>query len=461
MKSIKRIFLITVDCLRADSVGCIGGGSLTPNIDKLAKDSIVFTRAFANGPGTNQSFPAILTSTYFLMHGGMRLLPQYTTLAEVLSKHGFKTVAFHSNPFLSRSLGWNRGFKEFYDFMDVLKTPSAAVARSSSSVRLVKFLNETMKMLNNNIIQSLLKRFYYLGSNFEIPYVEGSELNRYVTKWIGKNKKEKIFLWMHYMDPHRPYVPPYPYLSDFATRKEAFIFDVKMDTKIGQGDVSEEELKKLRKLYDGEVRYVDNCIGMFIEFLKSQEMLENSLLILNADHGEAFMEHDKLTHAYDIVYNEVIHIPLLVYGLTGHSEVVKDYVQLLDIPPTVLDMAGIRKPSNFLGKSLKSTLEKNQKSDLIFSESAKPELINLRYDTSKKVISCIAHKWKLIINELLGTMELYNLEEDFYEEKNLIVTKKGKCTDLTSLIQQHLSYVRFHRMKMKFKDSEKKKFKND
>jgi arylsulfatase A-like enzyme len=82
VKSIKRIFLITVDCLRADHVGCIGGRGLTPYIDELARKSVVFTRAFSNGPGTNQSFPAILTSTYFFMHDGMRLLPYYTTLAE-------------------------------------------------------------------------------------------------------------------------------------------------------------------------------------------------------------------------------------------------------------------------------------------------------------------------------------------------------------------------------------------
>ena len=124
MSSIKRVFLITIDCLRADHVGCIGGGNLTPNIDRFAKKSTVFTKAFANGPGTNQSFPAILTSTYFLMHGGMRLLPQYTTLAEVLNSHGFKTVSYHSNPFLSSPLGWSRGFDEFYDFVDILKSPS-------------------------------------------------------------------------------------------------------------------------------------------------------------------------------------------------------------------------------------------------------------------------------------------------------------------------------------------------
>ena len=104
MSQYERIILLTVDCLRADVVGCIGGGQLTPHIDHLAKRSTVFQRAFANGPGTNQSFPAILSSTYFLMNDGMRLAPSTQTLAEVLQAHGFRTAAFHSNPFLSKQL---------------------------------------------------------------------------------------------------------------------------------------------------------------------------------------------------------------------------------------------------------------------------------------------------------------------------------------------------------------------
>ena len=101
--------MVTIDCLRADHVGCINGINLTPSIDKLAEESMVFTRAFAYGPGTNQSFPAILTSTYFLMHGGLHLSSWCATLPEILVKHVFRTVAFHSNPFLSRVFGWNRG----------------------------------------------------------------------------------------------------------------------------------------------------------------------------------------------------------------------------------------------------------------------------------------------------------------------------------------------------------------
>lgn len=455
----KYVFLITVDCLRADALSCIAEGRLTPNIDRLAEDSVLFTRAFANGPGTNQSFPAILTSTYFLMHGGMRLLPQYTTLAEVFNSHGFRTVAFHSNPFLSKGLGWSRGFSEFFDFMDILKNPSAAVTRSNYLARIIKAIDRVTGILSNKRLQSILRTVYYGQSGFEIPYVEGRALNKHVIEWVNQNKERRFFLWMHYMDPHRPYIPPSNYLSDFATRKEAFMFDASIDPKIGQGNVSRGELNKLRRLYEGEVRYVNDCIGSFVEFLEITGLLEDSLLILMGDHGEAFVEHDKLTHAYDIVYNEVIHVPLLIYGLADCSRILDEYVQLLDIPPTILDAIGIGKPNDFLGESFIPALEGNREPRCIFSESAKPDLINLRYDTRKKVISCIAGGWKLIVNELLGTTELYNLTEDFHEKKNLIAIREDIRKELMFSIQKHLSKVKSNRRTMKLKSRERKRIK--
>ena len=434
----RNVILITVDCLRADRVGSIAGGALTPSIDKLARDSVVFRRAFANGPGTNQSFPAILTSTYFLMHGGMRLVQSCGTLAEVLFNNGFKTVAFHSNPFLSGSLGWSRGFNEFHDFLDVLKSPSAAVTRLSFTAKLARFLNRATRVLSSKRIQSFLRRVYYEWSELEIPYVEGNQLNKYVIDWISSNKETPFFLWMHYMDPHRPYVPP-PYYSDYpCSRKEAFDFDLSVDPHLARGEVSEDELRRLKTLYAGEARYVDDCIGKLVEFLEAKGVMEDAILVLSADHGEAFGEHKKFAHAYDMLYNEVLHVPLIMHGLPGcSSEVVGDYVQLLDLAPTILEALGIRKPDSFIGHSIMEVIQENR-SRPIFSESAKPDLIDVRYDTSKKVVSCISGRWKLIVNELWGTTELFNLEEDFLEKDNAIEDEREICAELGSLIENHL-----------------------
>jgi len=433
----KNVILITVDCLRADFLGCIGGTNLTPNVDELASRSVLFSKAFANGPGTNQSFPAILTSTYFLMHDGFRLSPHYPTLAEILRRNRFKTVAFHSNPFLSKTFGWDRGFDEFYDFMDAIKSPSSFITRQQGSnlkSKVARFLATNLGASRNARIQHLLKKFYYSLSEFEIPYLEGKELNRQVFSWIEKHLDKSFFLWMHYMDPHYPYIPPEPYLEDFSSRKEAFDFNISAD----YNNPSREEIEIFRDLYKGEVRYIDTCIGELVEFLINREILEDSLVFFMADHGHAFMEHNKFGHNPEILYNEVLHVPLLIYGL-GSSVENKFPVQLLDVSPTILDSLDIKKPPTFLGDNLLLMVKEDKDSYPIFSESAKPDLINLMYDRSNKVVSCIRGKWKLIINELLDKKELYNLGNDFDEKNNIIKNEEQISKDLTQLIKKHLS----------------------
>ncbi len=437
MSQPKYIFLVTVDCLRADFVSCINSENrLTPNIDAFSKESVLFTKAFANGPGTNQSFPAILTSTYFLMHGGMRLLPQFTSLAEVLGKNGFRSVAFHSNPFLSKSLGWGRGFEEFHDFMDVLQSPSAFATRQKnrgSLNKLVSLLSTVLRANRSTTVQRLLKKIYYMSSGLAIPYLEGEELNRHVFRWIEKNKSDKFFLWMHFMDPHYPYIPPERYLSDFSSRQEAFAFNLAIDYE----KPSEDETPVLKRLYRGEVEYVDVCIGDFLRYLEDRGLLDSSLILLMADHGHAFMEHGKFGHAYDILYNEVLHVPLILYGLQ-HIKNVDAPVQLLDVPPTLTDILDVRTPPSFRGESLIPVIGGSESKKPLISESAMPDLLNLRYDISKKAISCIVGKWKLIINEMLNSIGLYDIKEDFKEKTNVAAAKKNKVAELKRLIQKHL-----------------------
>ena len=439
-KKPKYVFLITIDALRADYVGCIGGGNLTPNIDKIAKESLLYTRAFANGPGTNQSFPAIMTSTYFLMNNGFRLSSNYKTLAEIMNKSGFKTVAFHSNPFLSKIFGWDRGFDEFYDFMEDLKSPSAFVTRQQKNGfgnRVFRFLTKYIGGSNNLTIRQFLKKIYYKYYDFKMPYFEGKELNKKVFCWIEKNLNKSFFLWMHYMDPHHPYIPPINYCEQFSSRKEEFTYN----TSVDYNNISFNEMSVLKSLYEGEVRYVDFCIGKLIGFIEEKDLIDDSMIIITADHGESLMEHKKLGHKPDVLYNEVLHVPLLIYGMDFFCKI-NNPVQLLDISPTILDFLCIKKPVTFLGKSLLLSSKNHNLHRPIFSESAKPDLINLKYDKNVKAVSCIKEDWKLIINDLLNTKELYDMKNDFKEKHNVTEKECGKSEKLTKMINKHLLMIK-------------------
>jgi arylsulfatase A-like enzyme len=178
--------------------------------------------------------------------------------------------------------------------------------------------------------------------------------------------------------------------------------------------------------------------------------MEDSLLVLTGDHGHGFMEHGRFGHAYDILYNEVLHVPLIIHGLGSDNKKIDSFVQLLDIPATITDALGIRKPLSFIGESLLPVIkgEKTLRKP-IFSESAKPDQINLKYDMSKKVISCIKDGWKLILNELNGTTELYHIKEDFKEQKNMIKEEKEIFEKLKELIKYHLFREKILRLKQR------------
>lgn len=246
------------------------------------------------------------------------------------------------------------------------------------------------------------------------------------------------------MDPHYPYIPPEEYLSVFSSRKEAFDYNLSANYTLP----SKKEVEVFRKLYEGEVRYTDRCIGEFLQYLENRKLMEDSLILITGDHGHAFMEHGRFGHAYDILYNEVIHIPLIMFGLNDVGKI-DAKVGLLDVPSTILDLMRIRKPKTFMGRTLLSIIDEGGERP-IFSESAKPDLINVKYNLDEKVTSCILGSHKIILNDMKNSLEMYNIDRDFGEKRNIIDYEKEIASQLKNLIQQHVIKQKIFKMKLRF-----------
>ena len=356
------------------------------------------------------------------------------SLAEVLARNGYYTVGFHSNPFLSSRFGWDRGFVEFYDFLEKVGGPAAFAVRAGGVKRFAIRVLGKLLHGGSRKVWAWLSRFYYRFKGVEFPYVEACELNRYVMSWLRRYDRGKpLFLWVHYMDVHNPFAPPEDWLEGFDSRIDAFLFNYRVDPEKPSSD----DVEKLKKLYEGEVRYVAYSLSELLSFIEDRGLLEDSIVIITADHGEAFMEHGKLGHAYDILYNEVLHVPLLIYGL-DESKRVDDYVQLMDLAPTILDVLGIRRPRTFMGRSFYPLIRGEEVEERpIFSESAVPDLINLRYDTSRYIVSVVYEGWKLIydlIHSGKPKLELYNLRKDFGERVNLVEDEPEIVGDFLDLL---------------------------
>jgi arylsulfatase A-like enzyme len=430
------LILITIDCLRADHLSCLGyPKKTTPNLDYLASKGVLFSQTISVGHRTSISFIAILTSTYPLMYGGqLRITDSRTTLAQVLKEHGYHTATFPSNPWLSSYFGYHRGFDTF----------DSSFSTIGSEGRLRK-----PKALVKRIIGSKGKLYdlvYQLYASIPV-YPLASDLNRKAVRWLPDNPSN-FFLWLHYMDVHEPYY--HPSLKKFSLLERYHLSKLSYKAIRNPGSLSPEEVNKYIDLYDAQIRYVDEMVGSLLHTLKPNDMSDNTFVVITADHGQQLMEHGYCSHGGFHLYDEVVHVPLIIIGPGLPGQVISQQVSLLDLAPTILDMLGIEKPEAFLGNSLLPLITGNkvQPGDLpAISETDStvdpahlpPWEAITQLDTHKRVISLRTGKWKYIYNE--GRQdELYHLENDPKETQNMIDAQPDIATELRAKIMAHIEF---------------------
>jgi len=365
------IVLITIDTLRADHLSCYGyERNTSPNIDKIAEKGIIFKNAIAPSSWTAPSMVSLFTSVYPINHGVVHGIgfkndkgkqeifsDELTTLTEILKSHGYTTFGVASNLHLSEKFGFARGFDQF-KCLSFLPAPS---------------VNQTIYSWENDI-----------------------------------KKSDKFFLWVHYIDPHDPYSSRSPWIKDYAPKASAKSLNLakkrmpELTKLINKFKKRPLLLSTLIALYDSEINYVDHYIG---ELIQKYELDKNTLIIITSDHGEEFLEHSRLGHGHNL-YQETIHIPLIVkMPHSSKKKVVKEYVNLLDIMPTILHILNITSPEYTLGKSvlkkkgllswLKQTLLRNDLAKYNFAEVENPILKTIMTPEWKYIYN---YQHKIIIN---------------------------------------------------------------
>lgn len=277
----RNIILITIDCLRADHVSCMNSDSpvRTHTFDQIGHRGVIFTRSFSVSSWTHPAFIALHTSTFPTCSPNFFMLPPVPTLAEVLRENGYSTAAFISNPWLTRVHGYDRGFTEFYDTV-FWKGELASLGR-----------------------EGFLPR----------QHTKGQIINRYAIDWIKTKAKEPFFVWLHYMDLHTP-------------------VRTVVERAISKVDSSYAE----RKIYKRLVRIVDTLVRDFMSGL-GQDQLEDSYLVVAADHGQSLGEDGFYGHGRRLS-DELIRIPLILSGPSLTPRVSASHVSLIDLAPTLLKL---------------------------------------------------------------------------------------------------------------------------
>ena len=431
------LILLTIDCLRADHLGCLGySKKITPNLDYLAGSGVLFSQAISAASWTLPSFTCLFSSSYPSMHGEQPgIANSRVTIAQVLQRYGYRTAAFHSNPFLSSFFGFGKGFDTFDDSM-----------HKNSYESLLRKPRELLKSIVGTKARWLYKFLAYLYGLVVTPSPKADKLNNKAARWLRDNRND-FFLWMHYMDAHEPYWQCKGILSPFRVCQ---IHNFNLNRKAEknkykgseQGSLSPKEINRLIKLYDENISHVDKMIGSFLRMLDRNNMLSETIVIVTADHGQQFMEHGYYGHRY-FLYEELIRVPLIIAGPMLESQVINQQVTLLDLAPTVLDLLGIDKPSSFSGTSLLPLMRGNSTSskgtDVISVTSVNDIAIQKRrwLNANDKQMSIRTGKWKYIYVE--GKQdELYCLEGDPKELQNLIDVEPQIASELRTKIMNHI-----------------------
>ncbi|MGH9501507.1 MAG: sulfatase-like hydrolase/transferase [Terriglobales bacterium] len=288
------IILITLDTTRADRMDFLGSKrKLTPNLDAMAQQGVVFTRAYSHVPLTTASHATILTGTYpqfnHVNDFGVPLSAKLPYLPDLLHQHGYQTGAFVGSLILDPLDGTAPGFDRGFDVYDA---------------------GFHLRRHGADRYQTVERR--------------GEVVVEHALGWLSQIPNKPFFLWIHLYDAHDPYDPPAPYKQRFAAQP-----------------------------YDGEIAYADACVGKLLDALRKRGLYDETMIAVMADHGESLGAHGENTHGV-FLYDETLHVPLLIKlplnPWAGRR--VETRAGLVDVAPTILAVAGLTPPPEMQGRSL-------------------------------------------------------------------------------------------------------------
>lgn len=428
------VILITLDTIRTDHISCYGYyRQTTPNLDKFAQESLLFKNAFSTGSWTLPAHASIFTGLYPSKHGahgkmsaqqydlGTKLNDQFTTLAEVLQKEGYRTAGVIGGPYCSSNFGLAQGYDYYNENLINIKPDLA-------HFRLYKIIGKFIPL------KDMAFRFGYSGARI------AAQMNTIALGWLNRNYTQPFFLFINYFDPHGPFAAPPPYDLLYEGKNEEIIATPEKRGEInycvrewaftqsvlsGEMVLSEKKKAHLISQYDGKISYLDFHLGKLLQKLKDLKIYDQTMIVIAGDHGESFGEHNLMFHNVAL-YGNLLKVPLIIKyprpmkkkGIAEHT------VSLVDIMPEIITTLGLPIPDHIQGiplgeKKLRGVVAEN------YRQKAFVKMAPRRFDRDLRAI--IKDDFKYIWSSN-GKNELYNLQKDPHELHNLVneLPQKGK-----------------------------------
>ncbi len=431
------LVLITIDCLRADHVGFMGyQRPTTPNLDRLAAESIVFDKAQVAGSPTYFSFPSILSSRYpvVLARQALGLPKGSATLSICLKKAGYSTAGFTSgNLYVSAHQGYKAGFDTWEDWCSgsLLDQPDSLPgeqgARSTSLVKKAVRGMAGRVPGGRRIYDELGFRYGYWRTarqqagrwDEQRKYPPAAEVTDRALDWLRAHSTPPFFLWIHYMDPHAPRCPTAESLDCLGAahvdrKRQFFLNSIWLRTDVSAGYFNRYR-KDLLSCYDAGIRDVDAQIDRLWSQLGASGQREQTLLAVLGDHGEEFLEHGRLGHTPPRLYEELTHVPVLLHVPWVGARRVAWPFSLIDLSPTLLQALSIPIPESFQGAARWEQVRDGKAwQAATISEAVKGcrEPWHDGSGTGPRIIAIREGPYKLVFDFGEGREEWFDLERD-------------------------------------------------
>ena len=461
MEKPKNILLITIDSLRYDHLSAYGyDKETTPNLDMLAADGTLFENVIAPANWTGAAIASILTGLYPTSHGYTNLRyfldNEIKTLPGILQENNYKTVCFSNNMYISSRTGLAQGFDQFFyqGGLDADRKSNPKKSYHSLTAQVKKMLPHRLKshlrdVIDSTNIQKSLKRD------------DGAcKTEKAFKKWhtAQNNDNTPFFAYIHYQEPHSIYFPPRPYRKRFFSgswlKESSYLKFDHIGYYAGQVDFSEQDIQHYQELYDGEIAYLDWRIGRLFDYLKEQNIFDNTLIIVTADHGELFGENGYLWHAF-CLHDSLIKVPMIIHFPEWFARGTNtNLVQTNDIVPTICDGLGINWEYESEKQAFSFLSSKSRNAAL--TETYSPEKmidrwLKRRTDLDKEEFTQYIRdikSYRTLSEKYIwgsdGWNELYDLAADPLEKENLIDRRSEQAQFLSQKLSEWNETLRPH-----------------
>jgi len=429
------VILIISDTFRRDHLGCYGNDWIhTPNLDKLARQGVMFDHAYTGSYATVPCRKDVVTGRWtFPWTGWSPLERDFKVMSEVIGAAGYTTQLVVDTPhILKDGYNFDRGFSGWHwvrgQESDRWITDRHYGTKLPAAPEKLRNPESTVPQYLRNVSRRQTEADYFAPQTMT-----------WAMDWLRANYDLGPFLlYVDTFDPHEPWDPPQHYVDLYDPGWEG---DEVIYPKYGKQDyLTERELKHTRALYAAELTMVDAWVGKLLDTIEELGLFANSLVIFTTDHGFFLGENGLMGKGGNPLYGVLSHIPFLA-RLPGGQQGVRcqHFVQPADLLPTFVDVTGAQDPGTMHGLSVRPLLEGKNREDRACAVSS-TALVGER-DQLNGESAITDREWRLVYRGPEGKSELYHLPEDPGEEHDLMVEKRGEAERLLELYVQFLRAI--------------------